>query len=129
MSAKFAPTYATLFLGYLEKKLIKRSEKTDKQFLLYVRERRKRYLDDCLILWTRVVEELHHFHNILNSLHSDIKFTIEQNENILPFLDILITKYNTQLSTDIYYKETDTKQYLGFKSCHRAIPKVVFHIT
>ena len=59
-----------------------------------------------------------HFHNILNSLHSDIKFTIELNENKLPFLDILITKYITQLSTDIYYKETDTKQYLDFKSCH-----------
>ena len=64
------------------------------------------------------MEELHHFHNILNNLHSDIKFTIELNENKLPFLDLLITKYNTQLSTDIQYKETDTKQYLDFKSCH-----------
>ena len=73
------------------------------------------------------MEELHHFHNILNSLHSDIKFTIELNENKLPFLDILITKYNTQLSTDIYSKETDTKQNLEFKSCYpshtkRSIP-------
>ena len=127
MGAKFAPTYATLVLGYLEEKLIKRLEPTDKQFSLYVREQWKRYLDDCFILWTRSVEELHHFHNILNSLHSDIKFTIELNENKLPFLDILIIKYNTQLSTDIYYKETDTKQYLDFKSCHpshtkRSIP-------
>ena len=127
MGTKFAPTYATLVLGYLEEKLIKRLETTDKQFSLYVREQWKRYLDDCFILWTRSVEELHHFHNILNSLHSDIKFTIELNENKLPFLDILITKYNTQLSTDIYYKDTDTKQYLDFKSCHpshtkRSIP-------
>ena len=43
------------------------------------------------------------------------------------FLDILITKYYTQLSMDIYYKETDTKQYLDFKFCHpshtkRSIP-------
>ena len=73
------------------------------------------------------MEELHHCHNILHSLHSDIKSTVELNENKLPFLDILITKYSTQLSTDIYYKETDTKQYLDVKSCHpshtkRSIP-------
>ena len=73
------------------------------------------------------MEKLHYSHNILNNLHSDIKFTIELNENKLPFLDILITKYKAQLSTDIYYKETDTNQYLDFKSCHpshtkRSIP-------
>ena len=67
MGTKFAPTYATLVLGYLEEKLIKRLEPTDKQFSLYVREQWKPYLDDCFILWTRSVEELHHFHNILNS--------------------------------------------------------------
>ena len=65
------------FWGILKKNLSKDRKKTDKQILLYVRERRKRYLDDCFILWTRFVEELHHFHNILNSLHCDK--TIKQN--------------------------------------------------
>ena len=38
MGTKFAPAYATLVLGYLEEKLIKRLETTDKQFSLYVRD-------------------------------------------------------------------------------------------
>ena len=37
----------------------------------------------------------------------------------LPFLDILICKKNTKIHTDIYYKGTDSHQYLDFFSCHR----------
>ncbi|XP_029656251.1 uncharacterized protein LOC115230173 isoform X1 [Octopus sinensis] len=36
----------------------------------------------------------------------------------LPFLDIMVTKKNTTITTDIYYKHTDTHQYLNFKLCH-----------
>ena len=48
---------------------------------------------------------------MLNCLHPDIKFTMEMEENKLPFLDIRVTKTNLNLSIDIYYKERDTKQY------------------
>ena len=33
-----------------------------------------------------------------------------------PFLDILIKKANGKIITDIYYKPTDTQQYLHFRS-------------
>ena len=36
----------------------------------------------------------------------------------LPFLDILICKENTEYIRDIYYKGTDSHQYLDFFSCH-----------
>ena len=102
-------------------------EETDTQFSIHIREQWRRFLDDCFILWIRSVQELHDFHNTLNSLHLDIKFTMKMNESRLPFLDILVTKTNMKISTDIYYKETDTKQYLDFRSCHsthtkRSIP-------
>ena len=33
-------------------------------------------------------------------------------------MDILLIKSGSKLETDIYHKETDSKQYLNFKSCH-----------
>ena len=36
----------------------------------------------------------------------------------LPFLDILLIKKGKELNIDIYFKITDTKQYLNFHSCH-----------
>ena len=48
--------------------------------------------------------------------HEDINFTVEKmNINIL---DILIKKQNDTLSTDIFYKERDSKQNINFKTCH-----------
>jgi len=43
---------------------------------------------------------------------------MEINNETLPFLDILICKNIRNITTDIYLKETETKQYLNFKSCH-----------
>ena len=43
---------------------------------------------------------------------------METSESQLPFLDILLLKKGTSIITDIYYKQTDTKQYLHFKSSH-----------
>ena len=58
------------------------------------------------------------FHNILNTLHPSIQFTTETSESNLPFLDIHIKVCNSKVTTDIFYKKTDTHQYLNFLSCH-----------
>ena len=47
-----------------------------------------------------------------------MQLTIEYSDERLPFLDILIIKENNCIKTDIYYKPSDTKQYLLFNSCH-----------
>ena len=39
----------------------------------------------------------------------------------LPFSDILIKNENGEIMTDIYYKPTDTQQYLHFNSHHPQI--------
>ena len=36
----------------------------------------------------------------------------------MPFLDIQIKKSENHIETDIYYKPTDSKEYLLFNSCH-----------
>ena len=58
------------------------------------------------------------FHDLLNNLHPSIKFTMEQNYDGLAFLDIFIKRKGSVIITDIYYKPTDTKQYLDYNSCH-----------
>ncbi|XP_062592820.1 uncharacterized protein LOC134254311, partial [Saccostrea cucullata] len=119
MGTKVAPTYATLTLGYLEHKL------HDQLCTLWgiesankIRSKWKRFLDDCFILWEEDVDKLTEFYDLLNQMNSDIKFTMETDDLQMPFLDVLVTKDNTSLNTDIYYKPTDTHQYLHFGSSH-----------
>ena len=55
---------------------------------------------------------------LIQNLHPQIKFTMEQSFKELPFLDILIKNLNCKITTDIYHKPTDIKQYLHFQSHH-----------
>ena len=41
-----------------------------------------------------------------------------------PFLDVLVILNEGKISTDIYFKPTDTHMYLNFKSCHPKSCKV-----
>ena len=45
----------------------------------------KRFLDDCFIPWTKSKQELLDFEKMLNSLHTDIRFTMECSDKQLPF--------------------------------------------
>ncbi|OOY72080.1 GIY-YIG nuclease family protein [Solemya velum gill symbiont] len=119
MGTKVAPTYANLVMGYLEYKLYEKvKDEFDDDFKQYILEQWKRFLDDCFIFWKKSKEDLHLFHSILNSLHESIQFTMDTNDKELPFLDILVKLSGTKITTDIYYKNTDTHQYLNFNSCH-----------
>ena len=119
MGTKFAPVYATLVLAYLAETMFNQSEtEFDSDFRAYLESNFKRYLDDCFMIFTRTEEELEKFHKFLNTLHPCIKFTIDKNRICLPFLDTLIINHNGQLQSDIFYKPTDSKQYLLYTSCH-----------
>ena len=119
MGTKMAPTYATLVMGYLESILYKKYEEEHGiTKATELKENFKRFLDDCFILWDETEEELTQFHNLLNSLHSKIQFTVENSKEKLPFLDVLLFKEGNSLHTDIFYKQTDAHQYLDFRSCH-----------
>ncbi|XP_062612861.1 uncharacterized protein LOC134274600 [Saccostrea cucullata] len=128
MGTKMAPTYATLTLGYLEEIMYEKTKQHfDEQTTGNIKSNWKRYLDDCFIIWNDSDANLEAFVNMMNDLDPDIKFTMDKSSQSIPFLDILITKHEEHLSTDIYYKPTDTHQYLHFSSCHpshtkRSIP-------
>ena len=130
MGTKFAPTYATLVLAYLEEKLYVQTEiKYGKEFARYIKDNWKRFLDDCFILWTKGEENLKTFHSVLNELHSDLKFTLEYSNERLPFLDVLLIKSNNRISTDIFSKKQTLSNILTFILAIRSIRKQAFHIT
>ena len=119
MGTKFAPSYATLVLAFLEIKLYKIvEEKYDTVYSEYIKNSFKRYLDDCFLIWDNSKGDICEFHSILNSLDNNINYTMEMNDSQLAFLDILVKRQDNKIITDIFYKATDTKTYLDFFSCH-----------
>ena len=79
MGTKCAPFYATLTLGYLEKKIIQPAlhNKLGPMISTYFATHFCRYLDDCFIIWPEEFPPFEHFLQILNDAHPAIKFTSE----------------------------------------------------
>ena len=114
-----APTYATLTVAYLEVKLEEKlNEIYNEQQTDYIISNFKRFLDDGFIPWKKSFGTIDGFIDILNSLDDQIKFTHETNDKQISYLNVTIYKDGPTLKCDIYYKETDNRQYLHFNSCH-----------
>ena len=84
----------------------------------YVYTNWRRFLDDCYINWPYGEDKLKEFHDILNSLDGSIQLTAETSCKKFPFLDVMIRKDNTHLTTNIYYKPKYSFQYLPYTSSH-----------
>ena len=107
MGSPLGPTLANIFIGYLESKI---ADDLSSQ-VVYIR-----YVDDCLVI-SKTESENEDIFQKLNSLHKKISFTKEVEENNqLPFLDILIIKDKTSFLTNVYRKTTFTGQYLHYQS-------------
>ncbi len=125
MGTRAAPPYATLSVGYFEHKMYIRVQiQFSNDLAEYLRKYWRRFLDDIWTYWLKKFGDFMTFFNMLNGLHPSITFTIEQSETEIPFLNILIRKNDNAVTTDIYYKKTDTKNYLPFKSYHPRHTKV-----
>ena len=76
----------------------------------------RRYVDDTFCLFNRR-DDVDRFLQHINSFHPDIKFTFEIEENnTLPFLDVLVEKESHCFSTSLYRKKTFTGLYTDFAS-------------
>ena len=115
MGTAVAPTYANLFMGWLEEtKLL--GEWTGTPPRLW-----KRFIDDIMFIWDSSVEELELFISHLNAQHPSIKFTATYDSHTreIPFLDTNISLNDDgQIVTDLYKKPTAKAQYLLPTSCH-----------
>ena len=69
-------------------------------------------------LWTCSLEKLELFLIFLNSLNSNLQFTIEIGGSELCFLDLKLTLADIKIQTTVYSKPTDSHLYLQASSCH-----------
>ena len=119
MGTKFAPAYATLVLGYLEETLFTNlSTKFSNESVHEIKTKYFRYLDDILCIWDLRRGEISILQEELGTLDNQLTFKCDQFGNQVNFLDLKLCKENNIIQTDIFYKATDSHQYLDFKSNH-----------
>ena len=112
MGTIVAPKYAALVMGYLELQFY---EKCKNEFGVnngkYTAENWYRFLDNCYIALDATNTNPLKLFDILNNINDNIKFTMEQQNLYLPFLDIMIKKdpENNNIWMDIFCKKTDTQ--------------------
>ena len=116
MGSPLSPIVANLFMENMEEEAIRSAPLQPKLW--------RRYVDDTFVICPHGQEESHRFHEHLNSFHSSIHFTMEEEkECTLQFLDVLITRRSSSLSTSVYRKPTHTDGYIPFSSYHH--PKTI----
>ena len=108
MGASFSPTIANIFMSFLLKSFL--SSSAEKPLFT------KRYIDDIFLLWPQH-QNINEFFHRLNNYHPKIKFTINQSNTSINFLDLMILKNGTnKLNIRTYQKECNLFQYLHFTS-------------
>ena len=112
MGTKMGPSYACLFMGYLEETIFKsyRGPAPD----LY-----KRFIDDIIGASSLPQEHLEQFIQYMQSFHPAIEYTYSITHKQLPFLDTEMTPTDDDtISTSVYYKKTDSHNILRYDSSH-----------
>ena len=101
MGTKMGPSYANLFVGYIEHQFFNQynGPKPD----LY-----RRYIDDCGGATSSTREELNQFITAVNSFHPALKYTWEISDTSLAFLDIKVSVEGNGLCTIVHYKPIDS---------------------
>ena len=101
MGSPLAPILADLFMNKMEQKLNRFSTNRPKIWL--------RYVDDVFCVFEINVEKIHTFLERINKWHPNLRFTIELEQNKqLPFLDVSVTRENSQHTTTLYLKSIYT---------------------
>ena len=109
MGTKMGPSYANLFVGYVEHKFFNQYNGPKPE--LY-----RRYIDDCIGATSSSREDLNQFITAVNSFHPALKYTWEISDTSLAFLDIKVSIEGNGLCTSVYYKPTDSHSYLLYSS-------------
>ena len=110
MGTRLAPSYASLFMGKLEKEFL---NSCDLQPILWLR-----FLDDIFMIWDDSEEQLLSFLDKLNQWHETINFTYSYSKTEAVFLDVKLKKSDAGiLKTKVYEKDTNVHQYIEFSSC------------
>ena len=118
MGSKFAAVGSNLVIVYKEIKLFALLPQVYPQdFVDFLLRNYFRFLDDIFHKWLENFD-IKKFYDLINSLDEDLKFIFENPSRTLNFLDIQLKIVNDALVFDIYYKPTNSFNYLTYSSCH-----------
>ena len=97
------------------------------QYAGFIPQLHKRYIDNIVGAASCQRDELENFIDFVFNFRPALQFTSNITETELPFLDSNLLISEDRIQTSIFYKETDTHNYLHFSSfhpdhCKRAIP-------
>ena len=135
MGKEMASPYACLTVGFLEEtilfpKLLPKYFKTP--VLEKIISRYFRFVDDGISALPQIVPS-EKFLKILNSMDSSVQFTITRSTptmvrreeyEMVNYMSVKLLKSNEgQIKTDIYYKDTNSHDYLSYNSHHPAHTK------
>ena len=130
MGTRVAPTYANIFMNFLESAMIDDCPDRLKRLIFAW----KRFIDDILLLFLGTREELKELHQYLNSYHPTMKFDepdYDEDENSTKFLDMKIKIEENKIITDLYRKPTDRPTALLPSSAHpgHIRPNIVYSMS
>ena len=117
--ARNSCSYADLAVFNIDKNVLQGKRNTYQEMRYF-----GRYRDDCLALWTGPLEKLELFVMFLNSLDSNLQFTIEVSRNEFCFSDLKLTLKDNKIQATDYSKPTDSHLYLQADSCHH-LPSIL----
>ena len=110
MGTKTTPAYANIFMGRLERLLLRSVALRPFSWL--------RFIDDSEMMWSHGRETLTTFLDEANNFHPSIKLTAEISTKQHVFLNTKSSLVGDTISVDLYTKPTDTHQCLLPTSCY-----------
>ena len=110
MGSPLSPVLADLFMEEFEQTALLSADLKPSVWL--------RHVDDTFVVWPRSKHDLEHFLQHLIGLHSNIQFTMEQEQDgHIAFLDVEMSRQqDSTLARTVYRKHTHTDRYLNNQS-------------
>ena len=110
MGSPLPPVLANIYMEYFEEMALGSTSLKPCMWL--------RYVNDTFILWPHQ-EDVQILLDHGNSIRPSIQFTMEkEQDNKLPFLDVLVTRTEQGFRSSVYRRSTFTGHYLNFNSHH-----------
>ena len=120
MGSPLGPSFANIFMCALEQNFLSNCPSNYKPIFY------RRFVDDTFCIFQKRTQ-VECFLNYLNRQHPNIEFTQELEENnSIPFLDILVTHVENGFTTNLYRKKTFTGLYTHFDSLSPVQYKINF---
>ena len=119
MDSNLGRSFACLFVSYQEEKIFQ-------SFQGPIPELFKRFVDDGIGATSMPRSDLENFISFVCNFHPALQFEYQISSSYLSFLDIKLQITDNHITTSIFYKETDSHNYLHSDSSHN--PKCITSI-